>query len=204
MRSSACDEGAGPLQVLRKGCRFLGDRPWSVLLDPIRQFGGPPCCGACGMVVHPSGWMAPAHGDLGGMAFCVRTNLDRVVCVGRLDLGTQRKQPDLPRSAPGANRKLTCARTVPCALRSCRIARLVGRINGGACAIASATPSGALDAAGLPWTIVRRRADTTHTASGPAWGSLWPIGCAARVPENGAPAPHAQGAQAARGRQAAP
>jgi hypothetical protein len=47
----------------------------------------------------------------------------------------------------------------PRALRSCRLARLVGRVNGGACAIAC-DAVGAIDAAGLPWTIVRRRADT--------------------------------------------
>jgi hypothetical protein len=72
------------------------------------------------------------------------------------------------------------------ALRSCRIARLVGRVNGGACAIAC-DAGGAIDAAGLPWTIVRRRAGNHRWRAGPLWvvrSTCWSAPAAA---EDGAP-----------------
>jgi hypothetical protein len=96
------------------------------------------------------------------------------------------------------------AQTSPRALCSCRIPRLAGRVNGGACAIAC-DARGAIDAAGLPWTIVRRRAarllpwtrltvSETSVLRRPA------------APENGARSAARAGREAGRlrGRQAAP
>jgi hypothetical protein len=54
------------------------------------------------------------------------------------------------------------------AVRSCRLARLAGRVKGGASAIAC-DAVGALDAAGLPWTITATEGRPTPSCDLPVW-----------------------------------